>query len=267
MKFKARGDRQMKRMPAVFIGHGSPMNAIEDNVFTGQWETLGKKLPRPDVILSVSAHWFTKGTRVSDTEDPKMIYDMYGFPEELYKVVYKAKGAPFFANLARDTIKSREVTVDNSWGTDHGTWSVLCRMYPEADIPVFQLSVDRLAAPGEHYAIGRALRSLRDRGVMVLGSGNVVHNLARIQWGMDGGYPWAAEFDAYIKENILNRKDDNVMGYQKAGPAAAMAFTALDHFAPLLYVLGASEEEERVTVLNDACVLGSLSMTSYLFEP
>ncbi|SMC56297.1 4,5-DOPA dioxygenase extradiol [Papillibacter cinnamivorans] len=256
----------MKKMPVLFIGHGSPMNAIEDNPFTRQWEALGEKLPRPDAILCVSAHWFTRGTRVNDAETPATIYDMYGFPEELYKVVYNAKGAPSYANLARNTI-SRQVTTDNTWGIDHGTWSVLCRMYPKADIPVFQLSVDKLAAPGEHYAIGRELRPLREKGVLILGSGNVVHNLSRIQWGMDGGYSWAMEFDAYIKENILGRKDDNVIGYHKAGPSASMAFTTLDHYAPLLYVLGAAEEKEQVTVLNDACVLGSLSMTSYLFEP
>lgn len=255
----------MERMPALFVGHGSPMNAIEENRFVDEWKALGNKMPRPEAILSVSAHWFTDGTRVTDAGEPKTIYDMVGFPDELYRIVYNAKGSPHFAHLAQNEI-SRSVTIDNSWGYDHGTWSVLHRIYPAADIPVFQLSVDRYAPVSEHYKIGQELSKLREQGVLILGSGNVVHNLARVNWGMEGGYPWAEEFDAYIKENIFRRKDENVIHYQGAGASSSLAFTTLDHFAPLLYVLGASEKTEHVTVFNDSCVLGSLSMTSYLFE-
>ncbi len=256
----------MSRMPALFVGHGSPMNAIENNQFTRVWEELGKTMQRPEAILSVSAHWFTPGKYVMDASEPKTIYDMYGFPEELYKIVYPAKGSPYFAHLTKDKI-GEEVTIDNSWGYDHGTWSVLHRMYPEADIPVFQLSVDRNATLAQHYEIGRKLRELRDQGVMIFGSGNVVHNLGRVNWDIEeGGYSWAEEFDAYIKKNILERKDDNVINYQNAGPSSSLAFTILDHYAPLLYVLGAADKKEEIKVFNDECVLGSLSMTGYLFE-
>ncbi len=255
----------MKRMPALFIGHGSPMNAIEENQFVREWKALGNKIPRPDAILSVSAHWFTENTRVTDSQAPETIYDMYGFPEELYRIVYPAKGSPHFAHLTKDMV-GRKVTIDNSWGYDHGTWSVLHRIYPDADIPVFQLSVDRHASVREHYTIGQEISGLRDLGVLILGSGNVVHNLARVNWNMEGGYSWAEEFDAYMKESIINRKDENVINYQKAGDSASMAVPILDHFAPLAYILGASKAEEHVTVFNDSCILGSLSMTSYLFE-
>lgn len=255
----------MKRMPVIFIGHGSPMNAIEENTFSIEWETLGDRLPRPAAILSVSAHWFTDGLKVTDSAAPNTIYDMYGFPDELYQIVYKAAGAPELAHLTKTLIK-RNVAIDNSWGLDHGTWSLLHRIYPKADIPVFQLSVDRNATPEEHFQIGKDLRSLREQGVLIMGSGNVVHNLARISWNMDGGYPWAEEFDAYIKTNILDKNFENVIHYKQAGASSQAAFTTLDHFAPLLTILGAVEEDDQVSVFNDSCVLGSLSMTSYLFS-
>lgn len=255
----------MERMPALFVGHGSPMNAIEENIFVEQWKALGRKIPRPKAILSISAHWFTEDTRVMDSPAPNTIYDMYGFPKELYKIVYNAEGSPHFAHLAQSAI-SRKVIIDNSWGFDHGTWSILHRMYPEADIPVFQLSVDANASAEEHYRIGQELYELREQGVLIFGSGNVVHNLARINWDMEGGYSWAEEFDRYVKENILKRMDENVIDYQKAGNSSSLAFTTMDHYAPLLYVLGAAKKTEQITVFNEACVLGSLSMTGYLFE-
>lgn len=256
----------MNRMPTLFIGHGSPMNAIEENQFVEEWKALKNKLPKPEAILSVSAHWFTDGTRVMTSETAKTIYDMYGFPEALYRIVYNAKGAPHFAKEAKSLI-SREVVTDNSWGYDHGTWSVLHRIYPEADIPVFQLSVDRNASTKQHYRMGQELYQLREQGVLIFGSGNVVHNLARINWNMENeGYSWAEEFDHYIWDNILARKDENVIDYQKAGSSAALAFTTMEHYAPLLYVLGAANDQDKMTVFNKACVMGSLSMTSYLFE-
>lgn len=256
----------MKKMPTLFIGHGSPMNAIEDNRFSQAWKALGNQMPKPEAILSVSAHWYTNDTRIMTSEDPETIYDMYGFPEELYQIVYKAKGSPNVAKKAKELI-SREVHVDNSWGYDHGTWSVLHRMYPEAEIPVFQLSVDRNASPEQHYKMGQELSKLREQGVLIFGSGNVVHNLRRINWNMEyEGFSWAEEFDDYIMEKILERKDDDVVHYQNAGSSASLAFTTLDHYAPLLYVLGAADREDKVTVLCKDCVLGSLSMTSYLFK-
>ena len=226
---------------------------------------LGKKLPHPKAILSVSAHWFTKGTKVSDEEHPETIYDMYGFPQPLYEIVYGAKGSPEFAHKAKELIGSR-VSIDNSWGLDHGTWSVLHRMYPKAEIPVFQLSVDRSASPQEHFEMGKKLRSLRSEGVLIFGSGNIVHNLSRLDWNSEKGYDWAEEFDGYIKKSIIARNFDDVISYQNAGKPAALAFNTLDHYAPLLYVLGAAEEEDKVSVFNDSCVMGAISMTSYLFE-
>lgn len=254
----------MKRTPALFVGHGSPMNAIEDNTYSRQWKTLGEQIGRPKAILSVSAHWFVSGTRVSDVQTNRTIYDMYGFPDALYRVVYDAPGSP---ELAARTVQllPEKMQADSTWGLDHGTWSVLCHMYPGADIPVFQLSVDRRATPKEHYAIGQVVKSLREEGVLVLGSGNVVHNLGRVGWDMQGGYPWAEEFDGYIKRAILDHDPQSVIDFEKAGPSARQAVPMLDHYAPLLYTLGASDPSDEITVFNDACVMGSLSMTGYLF--
>ena len=254
-----------QKMPALFVGHGSPMNAIEDNVYTKGWENIAHEFPKPEAILAVSAHWYTRGTRVTDDPHPKMIYDMYGFPDALYRVRYDAPGAPELAREAKALI-ARDVHTDNGWGLDHGAWSVLKRMYPEADIPVFQLSVDALAAPEIHFRIGREIGALRKKGVLIFGSGNVVHNLARTDWGMQGGYPWALDFDAYIKNKIVQREFQDVIEYRRAGESASLAFATPDHFYPLLYVLGAAEDGDRLSVFNDSCVMGSLSMTSYLFQ-
>jgi len=252
------------RAPSIFIGHGSPMNALEDNPFTKAWEGLGAELPRPEAILVVSAHWYTERTRISDADRPEMVYDMYGFPEELYAVKYPAAGSPETARAAKGLI-SREVETDDSWGLDHGAWSVLKRMYPKADIPVFQLTVDRDADADTHYNIGREIGALRDRGVMILGSGNVVHNLARVSREMEGGFPWALDFDGYVKEKITERRYRDAADYASAGPSSRLAFTSPDHYFPLLYALGASREDDALKVVNEACVMGSLSMTSYAF--
>jgi len=258
-------ENEMVRMPVLFIGHGSPMNAVEDNQYTKAWQQIAAQIPRPESILCVSAHWYTHGSRITDDDYPRMIYDMYGFPDDLYQVQYQAPGAP---ELAQDTksLIQRDVKIDNSWGYDHGTWSVLCKMYPSADIPVFQLSVDRSAGAQEHFQIGQELQSLRERGVLILGSGNVVHNLSRVSWSMEGGHPWADEFDGYIKESILAKDYQKVIHYETAGKAAELSFPTPDHFYPLLYVLGASVQEDKVTVFNNSCMGGALSMTCYLFD-
>ncbi len=255
----------MQKMPVLFIGHGSPMNAIEENQYSLQWEKLSARIPRPQAVLSVSAHWYTTGTRVTDSPAPNMVYDMYGFPDELYQVTYNAPGSPHFASMTKELLHDN-ISVDRTWGLDHGSWSVLRRIYPHADIPVFQLSVDRLAPAKIHFEIGRKLRTLRQHGVLIMGSGNIVHNLSRVNWDMSGGFSWAEEFDNYIRDNILKKNFENVIHYEKAGSSSALAFPALDHFAPLLYALGASEDEDHTTVFNEACMLGALSMTSYLFE-
>ncbi len=247
----------------MFVGHGSPMNAIDDNEYTAHWEMLSKWIPKPKAILAISAHWYTSGTRTHDEQKPKLIYDMYGFPEKLYKVQYPVAGAP---DLARQTLKilSRPTVIDNTWGIDHGTWSVLVKMYPKADIPVYQLSIDSSAPAPVHFQLGQELSTLRNEGVLIMGSGNIVHNLGLLQWNMEGGFPWAKDFDAYIKENIIKSDFDNVVHYEKAGQAARYAFNTPDHFYPLLYVLGAAGVGEKVQVFNESCMMGSMSMTGYL---
>ena len=241
------------------------MNAIEDNAYSRAWTELGKTLEQPKAILSISAHWFTRGTKVNDSPTPTTIYDMYGFPDELYRLQYPAPGSPELAHRVRALI-SDTVTIDNNWGIDHGSWSVLNRMFPKADIPVVQLSINAMLTPKEHYAIGQKLKPLRDEGVLLFGSGNVVHNLARVDWRMTDGQPWAEEFDQYIHKAVLAGDHESVIHYDLTGEAAQLSVPSLDHFAPLFYVLGASNADDSVTVFNDACLLGSMSMTSYLFS-
>ena len=256
----------MGKMPVVFIGHGSPMNAIEDNSFTRNWIEIAKKIPKPTAIISISAHWFTKGTKIMKEEAPKTIYDMYGFPKELYEIVYHSPGAPKIAMLCKDLI-STPSEFDQSWGIDHGTWSVLVHMYPDMDIPVFQISIDSTAPPEVLYQIGRELRTLREQGILLFGTGNIVHNLGVLDFSKeDSGYDWAYQFDDYIKENIENKNHQNVINYKDLGNTARLAVPIPDHFNPILYLLGATYEDDKISVYNDSCVMGSLSMTSYLFE-
>ena len=223
---------ETKKMPALFIGHGTPMNAIEDNQYTKNWMKIASEFPKPKAILAISAHWYTSGSRITDEAHPKMVYDMYGFPDELYKVLYEAEGAPELAHLTKDLIK-RDVKIDNSWGYDHGTWSVLCKMYPEADIPVYQLSVDSSASAQTHFKIGQEISALREKGVLILGSGNVVHNLSKIGWEMEGGHPWADDFDNYIKNKIISKEYQDVINYKTAGKSSELAFYTPDHYFPL----------------------------------
>jgi 4,5-DOPA dioxygenase extradiol len=253
-----------KKMPVVFVGHGSPMNAIEDNAYSRAWSALGAALEKPKAIVSVSAHWFTRGTKVNDTIDNTMIYDMYGFPEELYQVQYPAPGAPETAHRAKELLGDF-VAIDNSWGIDHGTWSVLRRMFPKADIPLFQLSVNALLSPAEHFALGEKLKPLRDEGVLIFTSGNIVHNLGRVDWRMTDGQPWAAEFDQYILRAVSENRPQDVIAYTNAGDPALLSVPSMDHYAPLLYALGARDEKDKLSVFNADCTLGSMSMTSYLF--
>jgi 4,5-DOPA dioxygenase extradiol len=254
------------RMPALFVGHGSPLNAIEDNRYTQGWQEIARRIPKPQAILSVSAHWYTNGTRINNDDNPKTVYDFYGFPEELYKVVYDVPGASKLANVTKELIR-REVKTDNTWGIDHGTWSVLNQMYPAADIPVYQLSIDKGAPAEVHYNIGKELSSLRDKGVMIFGTGNVVHNLSRISWEMEeSGFPWAIDFNEYIKDKIIKRQYEDVINYKQAGDSSKLAFITQEHYYPLLYVLGASKEEDQLRIWNDSYTFGSLSMTCYLFE-
>lgn len=256
----------MPRMPVLFAGHGSPMNAIEDNTYTRAWRNIAERIPKPEVIISVSAHWFTKGTKIMNGKNNKTIYDMYGFPDELYGVKYDTKGSPETAEVCSKLI-SKETEFDNSWGIDHGTWSVLVHMYPGRDIPVFQISVDAYAPPEEHYKIGRKLSALRNQGVLIFGTGNVVHNLWLVDWHKaNKGFDWAYEFDDYVYENVLSRNHENILKFRELGDIAKLAVPTPDHLYPLLYVLGASDENDKISVFNKSCELGSLTMTAYLFE-
>ncbi|WP_312813937.1 4,5-DOPA dioxygenase extradiol [Sedimentibacter sp.] len=256
----------MSKMPVIFVGHGSPMNAIEDNIYTKGWREMAKKIPRPKSIVSISAHWYTKGTRIMNEENPGTIYDMYGFPKELYEIIYSPPGNPKLAEITKKLI-NKESVFDNSWGIDHGTWSVLIHMYPERDIPLFQISIDADAPPDVHYQIGRELKALRDEGVLLFGTGNIVHNLRLVNWGMeDKGFDWAYEFDNFIKENIQNGNHKDIINYQSLGETAKLAVPITDHFNPILYILGASDKDDKLSVYNNSCMMGSLSMTSYLFE-
>ncbi|WP_333782649.1 4,5-DOPA-extradiol-dioxygenase [Lutispora thermophila] len=253
-------------MPVLFVGHGSPMNAIEDNDYSKAWKSIAKKIPKPEVILAVSAHWYTNGTKIMNENNPKTIHDFYGFPKKLYEVSYNTSGSPHMAKVARQLI-SKETEYDNSWGIDHGTWSVLVHMYPDRDVPVFQISIDAAAPLEEHYKIGKELRVLREKGVLMIGSGNVVHNLRLVDWHkVNKGFDWAYEFDDYIYENILSRNHDKILKYNEIGDIAKLAVPTPDYFYPLLYILGASEEDDKISIYNKSCELGSLTMTAYLWE-
>jgi 4,5-DOPA dioxygenase extradiol len=252
-------------MPTIFLGHGSPMNAIEDNEFTKGWREISNTIPRPDSILAISAHWFTEGTRVQTEMAPKTIHDFYGFPKKLIEAEYPVPGAPNVAERAIELL-GNDVLIDNSWGVDHGAWSVLGIMYPYADIPVCQMSVNQNLSPKAIFEIGAKLKPLRDENIMIIGSGNIVHNLSLVDFSMSGGYDWADEFDQSIYSAIQARDFDRIIDYKKTGDCAKYAFSTPEHFNPLLYVLGASDEKDKLSVYNHSRTMGSLSMTSYVFS-
>lgn len=250
--------------PVIFIGHGSPMNAIEDNEYTRGWQQIAADIPKPAAILCISAHWVTQGTKVLTQKDPKIIYDFYGFPQELYEVIYKAKGAPQLAKETQELVGKADET-ENEWGIDHGTWSVLNIMYPKADIPVYQMSIDDKASPQELFEIGSKIKPLRDKNVLILGSGNIVHNLRMIDFDMEGGFNWAYDFDNFIKDKIVKREYASIINYQEMGSVSRYSVPTTEHFNPLLYILGSTDVKDEVHIYNNLCMGGSLSMTSYVF--
>ena len=255
------------RMPALFIGHGSPMNTLELNRWTSGWRALGARLPRPRALLVVSAHWYIGATAVTAMAKPRTIHDFRGFPPELFAFQYDAPGAPDLAREVAEIAKPVPVALDEGqWGLDHGIWSVLAHLFPDADVPVVQLSIDATKPGSHHLALAARLAPLRDSGVMILASGNVVHNLGLVDWSMDRGFDWADEFDNYIRDNILAGRHGNVVDYKSAGPAAKKAFFTPEHYYPLLYALGASDDKDQVSVWNNSCDLGAVSMTSYMFR-
>jgi 4,5-DOPA dioxygenase extradiol len=254
-------------IPTLFVGHGSPLNAIEDNVFSQAWRKLGATLPLPQAILAISAHWLTEGgTLVHVNEQPKTIHDFWGFPEELYNITYPAPGSLKFAEATIQTATT-PIQTDTEWGLDHGTWSVLRHMYPNANIPVFQLSIDFSQHGDFHFSLGKELQKLRSKGVLILGSGNIVHNLSRIQFAKDAPpYDWALEFDSTAKSLLDKRDFGSLTRYQSLGNAAEHAIPTPDHYWPLLYVLGATQSSDTLTYPVEGIAHGSVSMRSVLFS-
>jgi 4,5-DOPA dioxygenase extradiol len=253
-------------MPVLFTGHGSPMNGIEENEFTDYWKKLGREIPKPTAVLCISAHWLTKGTKVTAMNSPKTIHDFGGFPQALFDVQYPAPGSPDLAKETTGLIKSTNVGLDHEWGLDHGTWSVVKQMYPDANIPVLQLSIDYDKPASYHYALAQELSALRKKGVLIIGSGNMVHNLRMIAWDKvqepEFGYDWAIELNSRFKELIINGDHDPLIHYEKLGIAAQYAIPTPDHYYPLLYSLGLQNKKDEVSIFNDKAVMGSLTMTS-----
>ncbi len=256
------------KMPVLFVGHGSPMNAIEENEFSAGWRKAGESLPKPSMILCVSAHWATDGTFVTAVPKPETIHDFYGFPKELFAVQYPAPGNPGMVKEISDEIKSTDVGLDEKWGLDHGAWSVIKHMYPNADVPVVQFSIDRRKGPNYHFELANELSFLRRKGVLIVGSGNMIHNLRVIAWNKmnesEYGYDWAHEADFKLK-NIINGGDfKELVNYSKQRGEMEMAVPTPEHFIPLLYTLGLKEETDQLSWFNDKLVLGSISMASLL---
>lgn len=250
------------RMPALFLGHGNPMNAIEENAYTDAWARLAATLPLPRAILAVSAHWYVPGCRVTPEERPRTIHDFGGFPRELYEVEYPAPGSPELARRLRDLLAPARVVLDRQWGLDHGTWSLLVHLFPEADVPVVQLGLDETLTPEAHYQLGRRLTGLRDEGVLILGSGNVVHNLHTYAWGRHPvePYDWAVRFESRLRERITAKEHGAVAAYETLGPEAALAVPTPEHYLPLLYVLAQGQPDEPVAFPVEGFDGGSVSM-------
>ncbi len=258
-----------QRMPVLFVGHGSPMNAIDTNPYTLALNQLGNQLPRPRAILVISAHWMTDGTWVTEMPKPKTIHDFYGFPKELFDIQYPAPGSPEIAKLIQDSVQSPPIQGDSeSWGLDHGTWAVLRHMYPQADIPVLQLSLD-LKQPAEyHIQIGRQLSQLRDHGVLILGSGNLVHNLRSIRWEPRApAHDWALEFDEWLKAKLIDRDSSALMNDFHKTQAGRLSIPSLDHYLPLHYILSAADPKDELKFEYEEIQNASISMRSFSLRP
>jgi 4,5-DOPA dioxygenase extradiol len=259
-----------ERMPVLFLGHGSPMNAIEENEFVERWRTLGNTLRKPHAILCVSAHWETRGTYVTAMEKPATIHDFGGFPQELFDVQYPAPGNPELAKEIKSIMKRTEVGLDQQWGLDHGCWSVISRLYPNADVPVLQMSLDHYQTPQYHFEVAKELAALRKKGILIVGSGNIVHNLRMVAWdklnATEYGYDWAIEANEKIKKYILNDDYQHLFNYKAQGKALNLAIPTPEHFHPLIYSLALKEKNENVRLFNDKLVAGSLAMTSLIID-
>jgi len=255
-----------EQMPVLFVGHGSPMNAIQETEFVKGWREAGKTLPKPNAILCISAHWETRGTSVTVMEKPPTIHDFGGFPQELFEVQYPAPGSPELAKETKSIIKKTEIGLDERWGLDHGCWSVLRRMFPAANIPVVQMSLDYSQPAQYHYDLAKELFPLRKKGILIMGSGNMVHNLRLVDWDKIDepgfGYDWAIEANEKMKKFILSNDHQSLINYRAQGRAFDLAIPTPEHFLPLLYVLAVKEENEIIEIFNDKPDMGSLTMTS-----
>lgn len=256
----------MEKFPILFVGHGSPMNAIEENEFVNGFKSIAKTIPKPKAILSISAHWLTSGTCITFQEKPKTIHDFFGFPKKLYEIEYPAYGSPKLAKEIQNLLGSELIQLTSDWGLDHGTWSVLKSMYPEADIPVLQMSLDMDKTLYEHYEFAKKLSFLREMEVLILGSGNIVHNLNLLDWGnlnkIDYLYDWAEEAKQKIRKLIIEESYLELLEIYKHGRAFQLAVPTLEHYLPLIYILSLKEKHETVFFFNDKGVGGSLTMTS-----
>jgi len=252
-----------EKYPVLFLGHGSPMNALEDNEFSRSWQQLGKDLPRPKAILCISAHWETKGSFVTAMANPKTIHDFGGFPQKLFDFEYPAPGSPEVANETKNTVKKTVLGMDQQWGLDHGCWSVITHLYPKADIPVVQLSLDYSRDAQYQYELAKELSSLRSKGILIIGSGNIVHNLGLIDWrNQDKGHDWAIAANSKIKKLITENNHKALIDFKSLGKEVQLAIPTPEHYLPLLYCLALRENNEKLSFFNDKTVMGSLSMTS-----
>jgi 4,5-DOPA dioxygenase extradiol len=253
------------KMPVLFLGHGSPMNAIEENEFVTGFRSIVKEIPKPNAILCVSAHWETKGTFVTAMQNPPTIHDFGGFPKELFAVQYPAPGSPDLAKQTKSLISKTEVGLDDKWGLDHGAWSVIKHLYPNADIPIIQMSIDYSQTPQYHYELAQQIKSLREKGVLIIGSGNIVHNLGKVEWrrlNETFGYDWAIEANDRMKKFILDGNHKELINFRSQGKAFDLAIPTPEHYLPLLYSLAMQEKNEEVKLFNDKAVAGALTMTS-----
>lgn len=254
------------KMPVLFLGHGSPMNAIEENEFVTGFRNISKTIQRPNAILCVSAHWETRGTFVTAMSKPVTIHDFGGFPQALFDVQYPAPGSPGLASETKSLVKKTEVGLDDKWGLDHGAWSVVKHLYPNADVPIIQMSLDYYQSPQYHYELAIELKSLREKGVLIIGSGNMVHNLGLIAWDKlnddEYGFDWAIEASEKMKGYILSNDHKQLINFKSQGKAFDLAIPTPEHYLPLLYTLALKDENEKLTLFNDKAVAGSLTMTS-----
>ena len=256
---------ETKKMPVLFLGHGSPMNAIAENEFVRGFKNLANDIPRPNAILCISAHWETKGTFVTAMQHPRTIHDFGGFPQELFNVQYPAEGSPALAIETQALISASTVGLDDQWGLDHGAWSVLLHLYPKADVPVIQLSIDYSQGALYHYELAKQLSSLRQKGVLIVGSGNMVHNLARVDWrrlNETFAFDWAMEASDTMKKFILEGNHEGLIQFRSQGRAFDLAIPSPEHYLPLLYALAMQEKNDEIQLFNDKAVAGSLTMTS-----